>query len=136
MTATFVATVSLGAAHAQSANADATPVAEPISDSAKSSPVAVHNVVVVHGFHADGSSWSKAIPLLQAKGLHVTAVQNPLTSLKDDVDAVKRALVQQDGPTRLVGHSWGGMVISEAGTDAKVSGLVFISARAPDAGED
>ncbi|WP_231993254.1 alpha/beta fold hydrolase [Mitsuaria sp. 7] len=117
--------------HAQSAGADQT-----VSESAKSAPVAVHNVVLVHGFYADGSSWGKVIPLLQAQGLHVTSVQNPLTSLQDDVDAVKRALAQQDGPALLVGHSWGGMVISEAGMDAKVSGLVFVSARAPDAGED
>lgn len=99
-------------------------------------PLPVKNVVLVHGLFADGSSWGKVIPLLQAQGLHVTAVQNPLTSLADDAAAVKRALAQQDGPTLLVGHSYAGMVISEAGDEAKVAGLVYIAARAPDAGED
>jgi pimeloyl-ACP methyl ester carboxylesterase len=96
----------------------------------------IKNVVLVHGLYADGSSWEKVIPLLQAKGLHVTSVQNPLTSFQDDVDAVHRALALQDGPTILVGHSYAGMVISEAGADPKVAGLVYIAARAPDAGED
>ncbi len=96
----------------------------------------VKNVVLVHGLFADGSSWGKVIPLLQAQGLHVTSVQNPLTSLPDDAAAVKRALAQQDGPTLLVGHSYAGMVISEAGNDPKVAGLVYIAARAPDADED
>lgn len=96
----------------------------------------VRNVVLVHGLYADGSSWEKVIPLLQAEGLHVTSVQNPTTSLDADVDAVKRVLAQQDGPTLLVAHSYGGMVISQAGDDPKVTGLVYIAARAPDAGED
>lgn len=96
----------------------------------------VRNVVLVHGLYADGSSWEKVIPLLQARGLHVTSVQNPTTSLDADVDAVKRALAQQNGPTLLVAHSYGGMVISQAGDDPKVTGLVYIAARAPDAGED
>jgi pimeloyl-ACP methyl ester carboxylesterase len=96
----------------------------------------IKNVVLVHGLYADGSSWGKVIPLLQAKGLHVTAVQNPTTSLEADVDAVKRTLAQQDGPTLLVGHSYAGMVITQAGDDPKVKGLVYIAARAPDAGED
>lgn len=96
----------------------------------------IKNVVLVHGLYADGSSWEKVIPLLQAKGLHVTAVQNPTTSLDADVDAVKRVLAQQDGPTVLVAHSYGGMVISQAGVDPKVASLVYIAARAPDAGED
>lgn len=104
------------------------------ADSALGAPV--KNVVLVHGLYADGSSWEKVIPLLQAKGLHVTSVQNPTTSLDADVDAVKRALAQQDGPTLLVAHSYGGMVISQVGDDPKVSGLVYIAARAPDAGED
>jgi pimeloyl-ACP methyl ester carboxylesterase len=94
------------------------------------------NVVLVHGLYADGSSWGKVIPLLQARGLHVTAVQNPTTAFGDDVDAVRRVLALQAGPTLLVAHSYGGMVISEAGTDPKVTGLVYIAARAPDAGED
>jgi pimeloyl-ACP methyl ester carboxylesterase len=104
------------------------------SVAAPSTPI--KNVVLVHGLFVDGSSWEKVIPLLQAKGLHVTAVQNPTTSLDADVDAVKRVLAQQDGPTLLVAHSYGGMVISQAGDDPKVAGLVYIAARAPDAGED
>ncbi|RQP23501.1 alpha/beta fold hydrolase [Piscinibacter terrae] len=103
---------------------------------AAETPAKVKNVVLVHGLYADGSSWAKVVPILQKAGLHVTAVQNPTTSLADDVEATRRALAQQDGPTILVGHSYGGMVISEAGTDAKVSALVYVAARAPDAGED
>jgi pimeloyl-ACP methyl ester carboxylesterase len=92
--------------------------------------------VLVHGAWADGSSWSEVIPILQAAGLHVTAVQNPLSSLADSVDATKRALAEQDGPTVLAAHSWGGTVISQVGTDPKVTGLVYVAARAPDANED
>src|SRR5207249_693559 len=99
-------------------------------------PVKARNVVLVHGAWADGSSWAKVIPLLQAAGLHVTAVQNPLTSLADSTAATKRVLAQQDGPTVLVAHSWGGTVISEVGTDPKVTSLVYVAARGPDAGED
>jgi pimeloyl-ACP methyl ester carboxylesterase len=106
------------------------------STAAQATPTPVHNIVLVHGLYADGSSWEKVIPLLQAKGYHVTSVQNPTTSFDADVDAVKRALALQDGPTLLVAHSYGGMVISQAGDDPKVSGLVYIAARAPDAGED
>src|SRR5882724_11751994 len=95
-----------------------------------------HNVVLVHGAYADGSSWSEVIPLLQHAGLNVTAVQNPLTSLADDVEATRRILALQDGPTVLVGHSWAGTVITEAGIDPKVSALVYVAARAPDASED
>ncbi|SAK85706.1 signal peptide protein [Caballeronia fortuita] len=105
-------------------------------DTAAASSASVHNIVLVHGLYADGSSWEKVIPLLQARGFHVTSVQNPTTSLDDDVEAVKRALAEQDGPTLLVAHSYGGMVISQAGDDPKVSGLVYVAARAPDAGED
>jgi pimeloyl-ACP methyl ester carboxylesterase len=83
------------------------------------SPQGVRNIVIVHGAWADGSSWSKVIPLLQAKGLHVVAVQTPLTSLADDVAATKRAIASQDGPVLLVGHSYGGVVITEAGTIPK-----------------
>jgi len=96
----------------------------------------VRNVVLVHGLFADGSSWGKVIPILQQAGFNVTAVQNPLTSFQDDVDATRRVLALQDGPTVLVAHSYGGMVITEAGVDPKVSALVYIAARAPDAGED
>src|SRR5256886_14463293 len=92
----------------------------------------VKNVVLVHGAFADGSSWAKVINLLEAKGLHVTAVQNPLSSLADDVAATKRAIANQDGPVILVGHSWAGMVISEAGNDLKVAGLVYVAAIVPD----
>ncbi|RQP23498.1 alpha/beta fold hydrolase [Piscinibacter terrae] len=93
------------------------------------------NVVIVHGAFADGSDWAKVIPLLQAKGLHVTAVQNPLTSLEDDVAATKRAIDAQPGKVVLVGHSWGGTVITEAGTSDKVSALVYVAAFAPDVGQ-
>jgi len=93
------------------------------------------NVVLVHGAWADGSSWSKVIPQLEKAGLHVTAVQNPLTSLADDVAATRRAIALEDGPVILVGHSYGGAVISDAGADPKVVGLVYVAAFAPDAGE-
>lgn len=95
----------------------------------------IKNVVLVHGAWADGSSWSKVIPLLEAKGLHVVAVQNPLTSFADDVAATKRIIDAQDGPVILVGHSYGGAVITEAGTNPKVAGLVYVAAFAPDKGE-
>src|SRR5215468_8112267 len=96
---------------------------------------AVRNVVLVHGAWADGSSWAKVIPLLEKAGLKAVAVQNPLTSFADDVAATKRAIALQDGPVILVGHSWGGVVISEAGADPKVAGLVYVAAFAPDVGE-
>jgi len=92
--------------------------------------------VLVHGLYADVSSWSEVIPLLQKAGLHVTAVQNPLASLADDAEATRRILALQDGPTVLVAHSYGGMVISQTGFDPKVSALVYVAARGPDAGED
>jgi pimeloyl-ACP methyl ester carboxylesterase len=95
----------------------------------------VKNVVLVHGAFADGSSWSKVIPLLQARGLHVTAVGNPLTSFEDDVNATRRAIAAQDGPVVLVGHSYGGVVITEAGNDPKVASLVYVAAFTPDAGQ-
>lgn len=94
------------------------------------------NIVLVHGAYADGSSWAEVIPLLQQAGLNVMAVQNPLTSLADDVAATQRALDLQDGPTVLAGHSWAGTVISEAGVHPNVTALVYVAARAPDAGED
>lgn len=118
--ATFIAAVSFAGA----------------SSAANQALVKARNVVLVHGAYADGSSWSKVIPLLQKAGLHVTSVQNPLTSFADDVAATKRALALQDGPTVLVGHSYAGMVVSETGVDPKVSALVYLAARAPDAGED
>jgi pimeloyl-ACP methyl ester carboxylesterase len=99
-------------------------------------PVEARNVVLVHGAWADGSSWSEVIPLLQAAGLRVTSVQNPLTSLADAATEARRALALQDGPTVLAGHSWSGTIVSEVGVDPKVTALVYIAARAPDAGED
>jgi pimeloyl-ACP methyl ester carboxylesterase len=99
-------------------------------------PAEAHNVVLVHGAWADGSSWGEVIARLQAAGLHVTAVQNPLTSLEESDAATRRVLALQDGPTVLVAHSWGGTIISEVGIDPKVTALVYIAARAPDAGED
>jgi pimeloyl-ACP methyl ester carboxylesterase len=95
----------------------------------------IRNIVLVHGAWGDGSNWSKVIPLLEAKGLHVVAVQNPLTSLDDDVASTKRAIALMDGPVLLVGHSYGGAVITEAGNDPKVIGLVYIAAFTPDAGQ-
>ncbi|GAA3432755.1 alpha/beta fold hydrolase [Kutzneria kofuensis] len=94
------------------------------------------NVVLVHGAYADGSCWSKVIPILQAAGVTVTSVQNPLTSLDDDVACTRRALDLQTGPTVLVGHSYGGAVITQAGDHPLVSSLVYLSARAPAEGED
>ncbi|SFC02156.1 alpha/beta fold hydrolase [Spirosoma endophyticum] len=102
---------------------------------AQSSATGVKNVVLIHGAFADGSSWAKVIPLLEARGLHVVAVQNPLSSLEDDVAAAKRAIALQNGPVLLIGHSWGGVVISQAGTDPKVAGLVYVAAFAPDDNE-
>lgn len=98
-------------------------------------PEGVKNIVLVHGAFADGSSWSKVIPLLQKKGYNVVAVQNPLTSLQDDVAATKRAIALMDGPVLLVGHSWAGVVITEAGNDPKVSGLLYVCAFAPNDGQ-
>jgi len=94
------------------------------------------NVVLVHGLFADGSSWSGVIPRLQTAGLDVTSVQNPLTTLPDAVDAALRVLGRQNGPTVLAGHSFSGMIVTEAGVHPNVSALVYVAARAPDAGED
>jgi pimeloyl-ACP methyl ester carboxylesterase len=111
-----------------------------ISAAAQAAPAThaapVKNIVLVHGAFADGSCWDKIVAGLQAKGFNVTAVQNPLTSLADDVAATKRALALQDGPAILVGHSWGGAVITEAGVDDKVVGLVYVAAFGPDVGEN
>jgi pimeloyl-ACP methyl ester carboxylesterase len=95
----------------------------------------VKNIILVHGAFADGSSWAKVIPILQAKGFNVVAVQNPLSSLADDVATTKRAIALQSGPVVLVGHSWAGMVISEAGNDPKVKALVYVSALIPTSGQ-
>lgn len=103
--------------------------------SAKDLPRA-RNVVLVHGLFADGSCWSEVIPKLQAAGLDVTSVQNPLTTFEEAVASARRVLARQEGPTVLVGHSFSGMIVTEVGVDAKVSALVYVAARAPDAGED
>ncbi|MGW3786505.1 alpha/beta fold hydrolase [Micromonospora chokoriensis] len=95
----------------------------------------IENVVLVHGAFADGSGWRGVYDKLTALGYRVTIVQNPLTSLEDDVAATTRVLDRQNGPTILVGHSWGGTVITEAGVHPNVAGLVYVSALAPDAGE-
>jgi pimeloyl-ACP methyl ester carboxylesterase len=110
-------------------------VALPLSASSQMPATPAHNIVLVHGAWADGSSWAKIIPILEKKGFHVTAVQNPLTSFADDVAATKRIIDAQDGPVLLVGHSYGGAVITEAGNDPKVVGLVYVAAFAPDTGE-
>jgi pimeloyl-ACP methyl ester carboxylesterase len=99
-------------------------------------PPKVRNIVFVHGLFADGSCWSEVITRLLPLDLHMTSVQNPLTTLDEAVDAARRALALQDGPTLLVAHSFSGMIITELGVDPKVSGLVYVAARAPDAGED
>ncbi len=117
------------------AAAGAASAIDPRAAGAQSAATA-RNVVLVHGLFADGSCWSEVIPSLQAAGLNVTSVQNPLTTLEESVAAARRALALQDGPTVLVGHSFSGMVVTEAGGDPKVTALVYVAARAPDAGED
>jgi pimeloyl-ACP methyl ester carboxylesterase len=96
---------------------------------------AIKNIVIVHGAFSDGSGWKGVYTILTKKGYHVTIVQNPLTSLDDDVEATKRILAQQDGPVVLVGHSWAGTVITQAGVDPKVVALVYVAAFQPDKGE-
>jgi pimeloyl-ACP methyl ester carboxylesterase len=96
--------------------------------------VVAATVILVHGAWADGSSWSKVISRLQQKGVQTVAVQNPLTSLNDDVAAVNRAIASAKGPVVLVGHSWAGAVITQAGGDPKVKALVYVAAFAPDVG--
>jgi pimeloyl-ACP methyl ester carboxylesterase len=100
----------------------------------QSQQLPVKNIVLVHGAFADGTSWAKVIPILEARGFHVVAVQNPLTSLSEDVNATRRIIAMQDGPVILVGHSWAGAVISEVGDDPKVAGLVYVAAYVPDVG--
>lgn len=107
-----------------------------VSGAALAAPAgAVKNVVLVHGSFADGSGWRGLAEILQKDGYHVAVVQPPETSLNDDVAAVKRTLAMQDGPAILVGHSYGGVIITQAGTDPKVAGLVYIAALMPDEGE-
>jgi pimeloyl-ACP methyl ester carboxylesterase len=111
--------------------ATSTPLAADIAESS----AGIKNVVLVHGAFADGSGWSQVYRGLREGGYNVTIVQNPTTSLADDVAATKLAISQLSGPVVLVGHSYGGVVISEAGTDPKVKSLVYIAAFAPDKGE-
>ena len=96
---------------------------------------AIKNIVIVHGALADGSGWRKASEILEKRGYNVTIVQEPVTSLADDVAATKRVLDLQDGPSLLVGHSYGGMVITEAGNDPNVAALVYVAAFEPEKGE-
>ena len=114
----------------------ATTVASAALAQSAPAPQRANNIVLVHGLFADGSSWSEVIPLLQARGLNVTSVQNPLTTLEEAVAACRKVLDRQDGPTVLAGHSFSGMIVTEAGVHPKVSALVYVAARAPDAGED
>jgi len=101
-----------------------------------SRPPAARNIVFVHGLFADGSCWTDVIARLQARGMNATSVQNPLTTLPETVAAAQRVLARQQGPTVLVGHSFGGMIVTEAGMHPNVSALVYVAARAPDAQED
>src|ERR1700689_2839219 len=110
------------------------PAAPSLGQKLTPAPV-VKNIVLVHGAFADGSSWSKVIPLLQKMDYHVVTVQNPMTSLADEVAFTKRIIALQDGPLILVAHSWGGAVVTQAGDDPKVAGLVYITAYAPEVGE-
>ena len=103
---------------------------------AASAPARARNVVLVHGLFADGSSWSEVIARLQGADLNVTSVQNPLTTLPEAVAAAQRVLDRQDGPTVLAGHSFSGMIVTEAGVHPNVSAVVYVAARAPDANED
>jgi pimeloyl-ACP methyl ester carboxylesterase len=125
-------TMLLGSLSPLSAVADPAHPAAPVEATPARSQV---TVVLVHGAWADGSSWSKVIPLLQAKGIRVLGVQNPLTSLADDVAATNRVLADATGPVVLVGHSWAGTVITEAGTDPKVKALVYVAAFANKEGQ-
>jgi pimeloyl-ACP methyl ester carboxylesterase len=118
ITALFCASSSLRAAPADTARTDEKPA-----------------IVLVHGAFADGSSWSKVIPMLQAKGYPVVAVQNPLSSLADDVAKTEHVINQQTRPVVLVGHSWAGVVITQAGNNPKVKALVYVDAFAPDSGQ-
>jgi pimeloyl-ACP methyl ester carboxylesterase len=121
----LAASTTIGCAHGKPA--ESTP---PLS-----TPGRVKTIVLVHGAFADGSSWGKVIPLLEAGGYHVVSVQEPLSGLADDVAATRRAIDLQTGPVLLVGHSWGGAVITEAGNHDKVAGLVYVAAFVPDGGE-
>ena len=118
---------------AMSADAQAQSAVQTPAQAERAQPI--RNVVLVHGAFADGSGWRGVYDALTARGYRVSIVQNPLTSLAEDVAATRRVLDRQDGPAILVGHSWGGTVITEAGVHPKVAGLVYVSALSPDAGE-
>jgi pimeloyl-ACP methyl ester carboxylesterase len=126
----FAAMVALGGAAAMvgARAATAAPLTGPLPRA--------RNVVLVHGAYADGSCWSDVIPYLQARGLSVASVQNPLRTLEEDCEYTRRTLALMDGPTVLVAHSYSGTIASEVGGDPKVTALVYVAARAPDAGED
>ena len=109
-------------------------VAPTVASAAPAAPV--KNIVLVHGAWVDASGWKPVYDILTKDGFHVTMVQQPLTSLADDVAATKRVLAEQDGPTVLVAHSYGGSIITEAGEDPHVAALVYVAAHAPDVGED
>jgi pimeloyl-ACP methyl ester carboxylesterase len=130
------AALAAGCAPTGSTAAAATSTAAGASATPGAPPAGGGNVVLVHGAYADGSCWSDVIPLLQAAGVTVTSVQNPLTSMDADAAAVHRALDAQSGPAVLVGHSYAGAVITQAGDHPLVRSLVYLSARAPDVGED
>jgi pimeloyl-ACP methyl ester carboxylesterase len=106
-----------------------------VADAANAQPKGIKNIVLVHGAFADGSGWKPVYDILVQKGYNVTIVQNPLTSLKADVDATNSVINRQDGKVVLVGHSWGGTVITEAGVNDKVAALVYVAAFMPDKGE-
>lgn len=103
---------------------------------AEAAKLRARNIVFVHGLFADGSCWTEVIARLQAQGFNATSVQNPLTTLDESVAAATRVLARQDGPTVLVGHSFGGMLVTQAGVHPNVSALVYVAARAPDANEN
>jgi pimeloyl-ACP methyl ester carboxylesterase len=114
----------------------ATTVVSADGTAAPSTPVKASNVVFVHGLFADGSCWTEVIARLQARGINCTSVQNPLTTLPQAVASARVVLDRQDGPTVFVGHSFSGVILTDAGVHPKVSALVYVAARAPDAGED
>jgi pimeloyl-ACP methyl ester carboxylesterase len=107
----------------------------PVAEAASAAIGTVKNFVLVHGSITDGSGWRGVYDILTKDGYNVSVVQQPLTSLADDVAATKRAIDQQDGPVILVGHSYGGTIITVAGADPKVRALVFVAALQPDVGE-
>src|ERR1700733_11721277 len=119
----------------QSLSASDLPVSPCAALSAQNVKHRVHNIVLVHGAWADGSGWQGVYDILVKDGYKVSIVQEPETSFQEDVAATKRALSQQDGPCILVAHSYGGSVITEAGSDPSVAGLVYVAAHMPDAGE-